>query len=63
VRQEVRDAIEKIAWEAFGQVTETLVKEALERVERIAWEVVPQMTEALIREEIRKLKGGDPTDE
>ena len=63
IRQEVRDAIEKIAWEAFGQVTETLVKEALERVERIAWEVVPQMTEALIREEIRKLKGGDSTDE
>jgi len=61
VRQEVRDAIEKIAWEAFGQVTETLVKEALERVERIAWEVVPQMTEALIREEIRKLKGSDET--
>ena len=63
VRQEVRDAIEKIAWEAFSQVTETLVKEALERVERIAWEVVPQMTEALIREEIRKLKGDDSGEE
>jgi CheY-like chemotaxis protein len=57
MREELHDAIEKIAWEAFGQLTEQLVKDAVERVERIAWEVVPQLTEALVKEEIRKLKG------
>jgi CheY-like chemotaxis protein len=57
LRDELRDAIEKIAWEAFGQLTEQLVKDAVTRVEQVAWEVVPQMTEALLEEEIRKLKG------
>jgi CheY-like chemotaxis protein len=56
-RRELHDALEKLAWEAFGPVAESLVKEAVERIERIAWEVIPQMAEAVIREEIRKLKG------
>jgi hypothetical protein len=56
-REQLHDALEKIAWEAFSNVTERIVKEALERIERVAWEVVPQMAEALIQEEIRKLKG------
>jgi CheY-like chemotaxis protein len=54
---QLHDALEKIAWDAFSDVTEQIVKEALERIERVAWEVIPQMAEALIREEIRKLKG------
>ena len=58
-REQLHDALEKIAWEAFGDVTERIVKEALERIERVAWEVIPQMAEALIQEEIRKLKGED----
>jgi hypothetical protein len=58
-REQLHDALEKIAWEAFGDVTERIVKEALERIERVAWEVIPQMAEALIREEIQKLKGED----
>jgi CheY-like chemotaxis protein len=57
MREQLHDALEKIAWEAFGNVTEQIVQEALERVEKVAWEVIPQMAEALIREEIRKLKG------
>jgi hypothetical protein len=58
-REHLHDALEKIAWEAFSDVTERIVKEALERIERVAWEVIPQMAEVLIEEEIRKLKGED----
>jgi CheY-like chemotaxis protein len=56
-RREIHDALEKVAWEAFGPVAENLVREAVERIERIAWEVIPQLAESLIKEEIRKLKG------
>jgi CheY-like chemotaxis protein len=56
-RRELHDALEKLAWEAFGPVAENLVREAVERIERIAWEVIPQLAEALVKEEIRKLKG------
>lgn len=56
-RRELHDALEKLAWEAFGPVAESLVREAVERIERIAWEVIPQMAESLIKEELRKLKG------
>lgn len=55
-RQQIQDALEKVAWEAFGDLAEKLVKDALERVERVAWEVVPQMAETLIQEEIRRLQ-------
>ncbi len=58
-RQEIRDAVEKLAWEAMGPLAESLVRETVEKVERVAWEVIPQMAETLIREEIRKLKGED----
>jgi hypothetical protein len=58
-REQLHDALEKIAWEAFSNVTEQIVKEALERIEKVAWEVIPQMTEALILEEIQKLKEED----
>ena len=58
-RGQLHDALEKIAWEAFSDATEQIVKQALERIEKVAWEVIPQMAEALIREEIRRLKGED----
>ena len=57
LRDRLHDTLEKIAWEAFGDVTEQIVRQALERVEKIAWEVIPQLAETLIREEIRRMKG------
>jgi CheY-like chemotaxis protein len=57
LRAELRDTLEKIAWDAFAPVTEKIVREALERVEKVVWEVVPKLAETLIQEEIRRLKG------
>lgn len=48
--------VERLAWEAFSDLPEAVVKSVVERVEAIAWEVIPQMAEALIREEIRRMK-------
>ena len=62
LRQQLHDTLEKIAWESFGEITETIVRQTVERVEAIAWEVLPQMAETLIREEIRQLKGEPPDD-
>ncbi len=50
------DALEKIAWEAFGELTEQLVRQTVAKVEAVAWEVIPEMAERLVREEIEKLK-------
>jgi CheY-like chemotaxis protein len=59
LRGELRDHLEKVAWEAFGDLSERIVRETVARVEAVAWEVIPQMAEALIREEIRKLQNED----
>jgi CheY-like chemotaxis protein len=59
LRGELREHLEKVAWEAFGDLSERIVKETVARVEAVAWEVIPQMAETLIREEIRKLKGDE----
>ncbi len=59
MRDRIHDSLEKIAWEAFAELPEQLIREALAKFEEIAWEVIPQMAEALIREEIRRMKG-DP---
>lgn len=59
VRAELHATLEKQAWEALGDVSERIVREAVERIEAVAWEVIPQMAEVLIREEIRRLKGED----
>lgn len=56
MRQEIHQHLEKIAWEAFGDLSERIVRETVARIEAIAWEVIPQMAETLIREEIRKLQ-------
>lgn len=58
-RDELRNMLEKMAWEAFGDVTDRIVRETVQRIEQIAWEVIPKMAETLIREEIRKLKEGE----
>jgi CheY-like chemotaxis protein len=57
MREQVHATIEKIAWEALGDVSERIVREAVARIEQVAWDVIPRLAETLIREEIRKLKG------
>jgi CheY-like chemotaxis protein len=57
LRGELRQHLEKVAWEAFGDLSERIVRETVARVEAVAWEVIPQMAEALIKEEIRKIQG------
>jgi CheY-like chemotaxis protein len=59
VREQVHATLEKIAWEALGDVSERIVREAVSRIEQVAWDVLPRLAETLIREEIRKLKGED----
>lgn len=59
LRSELREHLEKVAWEAFGDLSDRIVRETVTRIESIAWEVIPQMAEALIKEEIRKLQS-DP---
>lgn len=61
LRQQLHDTLEKIAWESFGELTEAIVRQSVERVEAIAWEVIPRMAETLIQEEIRRLKA-EPED-
>jgi hypothetical protein len=58
--QAIVDALEKVAWEAFGPLSEQLVREVVKKVEQIAWEIVPQMAERLIRQEIARMKGNTP---
>jgi len=59
IQKQLQETLEKIVWEAFGDLTERIVRDVLERVEAVAWEVIPQMAETLIREEIRQLKDGE----
>src|SRR5262245_10881609 len=59
LRSQLHDTLEKVAWESPSDVTDQIVRHALERIEAIAWEVIPQMAETLIREEIRRMKGED----
>lgn len=56
IQKHLQETLEKIVWEAFGDVTERIVRDVIERVEAVAWEVIPQMTETLIREQIRRLQ-------
>lgn len=57
LEKRLHDTIEKLAWDALGDLSEQMVKEAVSRIETVAWEVIPQMAETLIREEIERLKG------
>ena len=59
MRDQIHETLEKIAWEALGDVSERIVREAVARIEQVAWDVLPRLAETLIREEIRKLKGED----
>jgi CheY-like chemotaxis protein len=55
-QEAISSAVEKVAWEAFGNLSEQLVREIVKKVEGIAWEVVPQLAERMLQEEIEKLK-------
>jgi CheY-like chemotaxis protein len=59
IQKQLQETLEKIVWEAFGDLSERIVRDVIERVEAVAWEVIPQMAETLIREEIRRLQDGD----
>ena len=59
MRERIHETLEKIAWEAFADVSDAVVRQVVARVESIAWEVVPQMAEALIEEELRRMKGDE----
>lgn len=63
LRLQLHDTLEKIAWEAFADLTDSIVRLSVAKVEKIAWEVVPQLIETLVREEIRKMKGEPPSDD
>ena len=52
----MREVLEKLAWEAFGPLSEQLVRQLVEKLEAIAWDVVPQLAERLIREELARMK-------
>jgi len=57
MRDRLHETLERVAWEALSDLSDTVVKQVVEKVESIAWEVIPQMAEALIKEEIRRMKG------
>lgn len=56
---EVRAALEKVAWDAFGSLSEQIVRDVVTKLEAVAWEVVPTLAERLIKEEIQRLKNGN----
>lgn len=55
----MRDSIEKLAWDAFGPMSEQLVHEVVKKIEEIAWDVVPQLAEKIVQQEIRRLTQPD----
>ena len=59
----INDTLEKVAWEAFSDLSDDIVRQLMKRVEQIAWEVIPQMAETLIRDEIRRMKGEEEGEE
>jgi hypothetical protein len=57
---QLAQVVEKVAWEAFGALSEQVVGEVMKRVEAVVWEVVPQLCERLIQDEIARLKAELP---
>ena len=56
IRAQLHETLEKVAWEAFADISDTIVQQVIKKVESIAWEVIPQMAETMIQEEIRRMK-------
>jgi CheY-like chemotaxis protein len=63
LQQAVHATLEKVAWEAFSDLSEQVVKQVLARVEAIAWEVIPQMAETLVKEEIARMQSSEGDEE
>ncbi len=59
LQERMHASLERIAWEAMGDLSERVIKETLSRIESIAWEVIPQMAETMIREELDRISGRD----
>jgi hypothetical protein len=59
VRDRIHETLEKVAWDAFADLSDTIVRKVIQRVETVVWDIVPQMAETLIQEEIRRMKGED----
>ena len=57
MRERIHETLEKVAWEAFADLSDTIVRQVIQRVESVVWDIVPQMAETLIQEEIRRIKG------
>jgi CheY-like chemotaxis protein len=57
--QRIQEALERVARDAFSDLSDTIVKQIMSRVEQIAWEVIPEMARTLVREEIRRMKNED----
>jgi CheY-like chemotaxis protein len=55
LRMQLHDTIERAAWEAFGPLSEEIVKQVVQRFEAIAWEIVPQMAEKMISEMLARV--------
>ena len=56
LQERMHETLERVAWEAMGDLSDRVIKETLSRIEAIAWEVIPQMAETLIREELARIK-------
>ena len=63
VQTQIHEKVEKVAWEAFGNLSEQVVQEVVARIEAIAWEVIPQLTEQLVRDEIKLLRESEGLDD
>jgi hypothetical protein len=59
LQERMHATLERIAWEAMGDLSERVIKETLGRIESIAWEVIPQMAETMIREELERIASSD----
>ena len=59
VRDRIHETLEKVAWDAFADLSDTIVRKVIQRVETVVWDIVPQMAETLIQEEIRRMKSED----
>ncbi len=59
LQERMHATLERVAWEAMGDLSERVIKETLSRIESIAWEVIPQMAETMIREALERITASD----
>jgi len=60
----IKESMTKILWEATPEITEKLLKDAVqnslgtlnEKLESVIWETVPELAETIIRKEIEKIR-------